>query len=41
MAYYSSETCEPDDVEANNSSKIESGCKNDYESSEIKYVVDA
>ena len=36
MAYYSSETCE-----YVNNTLVDSGCKNDYASSEIKYVVDA
>ena len=37
MAYYSSETCRF----LNNNEWVETGCKNDYASSEIKYVVDA
>ena len=36
MAYYSSETCGYGD-----SSFVNSGCKSDYTSSEVKYVVDA
>ena len=36
MAYYSSETCG-----WINNTWVETGCKNDYASSEIKYVVDA
>ena len=36
MAYYSSETCG-----YVNGSTVDTGCKNDYASSEIKYVVDA
>ena len=37
MAYYTSETCGYD----NNYNLVDSGCTNDYESSEVKYVVDA